>query len=184
MLMPHAGHFTAADLATIPDDGQRYEVIAGELFVTPAPGGAHQPIATRLLAPLLAYLGAHRRLDDLLTPPSDITLMPDTLVRPDLLVADTMAFICSGDWRDVTTLYLVVEIISSSTARTDRTVKRLAYQRYGVPTYWIVDPGARQIEVWTPEAASPSIHRDTLEWRHPALTMSVSIDVAALFDFG
>jgi Uma2 family endonuclease len=184
MGMPRTDHFTAADLATMPDDGQRYEVINGELFVTPAPGGRHQPVVTRLMEVLLPYLAAGSLRDQLLTSPADITLAVDTLVEPDLLVADTTAFIRSGKWTDVTTLFLVIEIISPSTARTDRTLKRLAYQQHGVPHYWIVDPDQRQVEVWTPDASHAVIERERLAWQHPALEAQCVIDLVRLFEFG
>ena len=182
--MPVARHYTAADLATVPDDGKRYEVVRGELLVTPAPGGRHQPIVTRLLAAVLPYLAAHGLVNQLLTPPSDITLSYDTLVQPDLLVADIAAFLQSGKWLDVTTLYLVVEVLSPSTGRADRTLKRPEYQAHGVPQYWIVDGDQRHVEVWTPDAQAPVVECERLVWRHPALEDDCAIDLVKLFDFG
>ncbi len=184
MAMPVSRHFTAADLATMPDDGRRYEVVRGELLVTPAPGGRHQPIVTRLLAVLVPYLEAHGLLDQLLTSPADITLSYDTLVQPDLLVAETAAFLRSGKWLDVTTLFLVVEVISPSTGRADRTLKRPEYQQHGIPQYWSVDGDQRQVEIWTPGAEAPVIQRERLVWRHPALEDQCVIDLVRLFDFG
>jgi len=184
MAMPVTRHYTAADLATMPDDGQRYEVIRGELVVTPGPGGRHQPIVTQLFFRLAQYLDAHGLLPQLLTPPGDITLAYDTLVQPDLFVGDTAPFLKSGKWVDLTALFLVVEVISPSSVRTDRTLKRLEYQRYGIPQYWIVDGDLRQVEVWAPEAKAPVIERDRLTWRHPALEVECVIDLVRLFDFG
>lgn len=184
MAMSVTRHFTAADLATMPDDGQRYEVVRGELLVTPAPGARHQTIVTRLLGVVVPYLTAHGRLDQLLTHPADITLGVDTLVQPDLLVADTAAFRRTERWAAVTTLYLVIEVISPSTARSDRTLKRLAYQQHGIPEYWIVDGDQRHVEVWAPDAQAPTTVRDQLVWRHPALDDHCIIDLVRLFDFG
>lgn len=184
MAMPGTRHFTAADLAMMPDDGQRYEIVRGELLMTPAPGGRHQPIVTRLLLALGQYLEAHGLADQLLTSPADITLTYDTLVQPDLLVADTATFIQSGKWTDVTRLFLVVEVTSASTARNDRTLKRPEYQKHGIPQYWIVDGDQRHIEVWTPDAEAPVIEREWLEWRHPMLGDQCVIDPVKLFDFG
>lgn len=183
MLMPLARHYTAAELATMPEDGLRHEVVRGELLVSPAPGGLHQLLVTRLLAVLVPYLTRHRLVDQLLTHPADITLAPDTLVEPDLLVADTSAFIRSGMWTDVTTLFLVIEVVSPSTARADRTLKRPEYQAHGVSQYWIVDRDQRQVEVWTPGALAPVIHRERLAWRHPLLADECVFDLARLFDF-
>jgi Uma2 family endonuclease len=184
MAMPVTRHFRAADLASMPDDGRRYEVVRGELLVTPAPGGRHQPVVTRLLGALVPYLAAHGLLDHLLTPPDDITLSDDTLVQPDLVVADTAAFIASGDWTDVTRLFLVVEVISPSTQRNDRFLKRPAYQRFGVPQHWLVDAEQRIVEIWTPTANAPAVVRELLTWRHPDVSDAIEIDLVKLFDFG
>ena len=184
MAMPVSRRYTAADLATMPDDRQRYEVVRGELLVTPAPGGTHQTIITRLLGVIPPYLTKHGCLDQLLTHPADITLSPDTLVEPDLVVADTAAFLRSGMWTDVTRLFLVVEVISPSTARNDRIVKRPEYQAHAIPQYWIVDGGQRQVEVWTPAAQAPVIERERLVWQHPLLDDACVIDLVKLFDFG
>jgi Uma2 family endonuclease len=184
MGMPRTDHFTVADLATMPDDGQRYEVINGELFVTPAPAASHQVIVTRLFGELWDYLKPHGFADQLLPGPADITFADDTLLEPDLLVADTAVALRTGKWTDVTTLFLVIEVISPSTARNDRTIKRRAYQQYGVPHYWIVDAVLRQVEVWTPDAAAAIIEREWLVWRHPALEDECAIDLVRLFDFG
>jgi Uma2 family endonuclease len=177
-------HFTAADLATIPDDGQRYELVRGELLVTPAPIPPHQKLVTRLMLRLGSYLEAHGVADQLRTAPADITLGPDTLVQPDLLVADTAEADRTGSWTDVTSLFLVIEVLSPSTARADRTLKRPVYQAHGIPQYWIVDGDQRHVEVWTPDATSPVTLRDRLVWRHPALDDDCVIDLVRLFDFG
>ena len=92
MAMPLAKHFTVEDVLALPDDGMRYEVIQGELLVTPAPGGLHQPVLMRLIHALSPYLLAHG-LEQLLTSPADIIYSDDTLVQPDLFVADTAAFL-------------------------------------------------------------------------------------------
>jgi len=184
MAMPITRHYTAADLAAMPDDGQRYEVIRGQLLVTPTPGGRHQPIVARLFRSLSHYLEPGALADQLLMAPGDITLAYDTLVQPDIFVGDTAPFLKSGKWIDLTTLYLVVEVISPASVRTDRTLKRLEYQRYGIPEYWIVDGDLRQMEVWTPEAKAPVIERERLTWRHQAIDDECVIDLVRLFDFG
>jgi len=184
MGMPRTDRFTAADLATMPDDGQRYEVINGELLVTPAPGGRHQLIVGWLYGELRDYLKPNALANQLLLGPADITFADDTLLEPDLLVADTTAMLRSEKWTDVTTLFLVIEVISPSTARTDRTIKRIAYQQHGVPHYWIVDADQRQVEVWAPDASHAVVEREQLTWQHPALDHACTIDLVGLFDLG
>jgi len=184
MAMPVTRHFTAADLATMPDDGQRYELVRGELLVSPSPGGRHQLLVARLFGELRDHLKAHGLVNQLLMAPADLTFAVDTVLQPDLFVADTTALLQTGRWTDVTTLFLVVEILSPSTAHHDRTLKRPEYQAFGVPEYWIVDGDQRQVEVWTPDAQEPVIVRDQLVWRHAALTSDCVIDLGRLFDFG
>lgn len=184
MAMPVTRHFTAADLATMPDDGQRYELVRGELLVSPSPSLRHQAIVNRLYRSVLHYLEPDGLADQVLMVSADLTFASDTVVQPDLFVADMAAGLSSGQWTDVTTLFLVIEVISPSTARADRTVKRLAYQQHGIPQYWIVDGDQRQVEVWTPDAQAPVTLRDQLVWRHPALGTDCVIDLVRLFDFG
>ena len=184
MAMPVTRHFTAADLATMPDDGQRYELVHGELLVSPSPSGWHQMMVTRLFAALLPHLQAGGLADQLITAPADVTFTSDTVLEPDLFVADTSALLRSGQWTDVTDLFLVVEVISPSSVRADRLLKRSVYQAHGIPQYWIVDRDLRQVEVWTPDAQEPVIVRDQLVWRHAALTSDCVIDLVRLFDFG
>lgn len=184
MAMPVTRHYTAADLLSMPDDGQRYEIVRGELLVSPAPNIWHQVMVTRLFAALLPHLQALGLTDQLMTAPADVTFADDTVLEPDLFVADTAASLKSGNLTDVTTLFLVVEVISPSTARNDRILKRPVYQEHGVPVYWIVDREQRQVEVWTPNAEAPVIERERLTWRHPASDDECVIDLARLFGFG
>ena len=74
-------------------------------------------------------------------------------------------------------------MISPSTARNDRTIKRPEYQQR-VPQYWIVDGEQRHVEVWTPGALAPIIERKRLPWQHPLLEDECAIDLVQLFDFG
>ena len=184
MAMPVTRHFTAADLAAMPDDGQRYELVRGELLVSPAPRVDHQAIVAWLFGELRDYLRPRGLVRQLLMAPADLTLGPNTIVQPDLFVADTTAVRRTKRWADITVLFLTVEVSSRSTARFDRTVKRPEYQQYGIPQYWIVDGDQRQVEVWTPDATEPVIERQRLTWRHPSLDDECVIDLVKLFDFG
>ena len=180
MSMPLTRHYSPDDVRALPDDGNRYETVHGELLVTPAPGGPHQPVLMRLIAALSPYLKRNGRFAELLPSPGDISLGIDTLVQPDLFVADTSTFLHSGKWLDIRALYLVIEIVSPSSAIADRTIKRRLYQQHRIPDYWIVDIDQHQIEVWTPEAHFAVIERDRLVWRHPALEASCTVDVRKL----
>lgn len=184
MVMSLPRHFTAADLAAMPDDGLRYEVVRGELLVSPSPNGWHQVMVSRLFAALLPHLQAGGLADQLITAPADVPFAADTVLQPDLFVAEMSGVLKSGQWIDLTTLFLVIEVLSPSTARADRSLKRPEYQAHGVPQYWIVDGDQRHVEVWTPDAREPVIVRDQLVWRHPALDVDCMIDLRRLFDVG
>jgi Uma2 family endonuclease len=136
---------TYADYAAIPEDGRRYELRDGELSVMPAPGTRHQGI----LRDLLGILNEHVKrggLGVIFPAPVDCILADTTVLQPDLVFVDAArrAFVTERGIEGAPTL--VVEILSPSTAGTDRTVKASLYARHGVPWYWIVDPEARTIE--------------------------------------
>ena len=106
------------------------------------------------------------------------------MVQPDLFVGDFAAFRKSFQWTDIQTLYLVVEILSPSTARNDRFTKRRLYQERRIPAYWIVDAEQRQVEVWTPDALFPVVERERLTWWHPALDTDCVVDLIEVFRTG
>ncbi|MGH7583173.1 MAG: Uma2 family endonuclease [Gemmatimonadales bacterium] len=173
-------HFTADAVRALPDDGNRYETVHGELLVTPAPGGFHQVVLGRFHRLLANYLAEHG-VEGLLFSPADVSFDPDTLVQPDLFVADFAAFGRSFAWEDIKRLYLVVEVLSPSTARADRSTKRRLYQEQRIPQYWIVDTEDDQVEVWTPDAQAPVIERARLVCRHPALADDCTVELREVF---
>jgi Uma2 family endonuclease len=157
--------YWTADMARrLPDDGNRYEVVYGELLVTPVPRLWHQTLVLRLAAALQAYLEQHTGIGIAFLSPADISWADDVLLQPDVFVAPVEQ--ARGlDWRGIRDLLLVPEVLSPSTPRHDRFTKRRRYQEAGVPLYWIVDGDARQVEVWTPDDAFPRIERDRLQWQ-------------------
>ena len=172
-------YFTADMVRTLPNDGSRYETVHGELLVTPAPTLWHQEVVDRVRAAVRSYL-ATQSVGHLFSAPADISWSDDTLVQPDLFVAD-LAEARTLDWANVKTLLLVVEILSPSTARYDRFTKRRLYQEVNVPAYWIVDPEACTVEVWIPEAELPQVERDRVEWSPKGATESFELELAELF---
>lgn len=171
MVMPGTTErWTAAEVRALPDDGNRYELIDGELLVTPAPRGVHQAVLAALF----------RRLDRarpgrVFWSPADISLGEEEILQPDLFVCRTAGSAPLIDWSDITGLLLVIEVLSPSTARYDREVKRRRYQRAGLPEYWIVDTVARRIERWRPEDAEAEMLADTIRWE------GVDIDLHEVF---
>jgi Uma2 family endonuclease len=162
MGMVAPAYYTADMVRALPEDGNRYETVHGELLVTPAPRLWHQEIAGRLSHQLRGYLEEHP-VGHVLASPADISWSSDTLVQPDLFVADS-AEVRTLDWNNVKSLQLVIEVLSPTTTRYDRFTKRRLYQEVGVPVYWIVDPEDRAVEVWTPDATLPRVEREDVTW--------------------
>ena len=181
MSMPHpVGEWTAAMLAGLPDDGRRYEIVDGELLVTPAPSWAHQRAVRQLFMRLHSYLDQHG-IGEAIMAPADVELDFRTVVEPDLFVVPSLPGVKPGSYAEAERLLLAVEVLSPSTARADRQIKRRRYQDTGVAEYWIVDLDARLIERWRPDDERPAIISETLEWA-PVPTLSpISIDLPRLF---
>lgn len=162
----------------------RYELIAGELLVTPAPGNRHQLAIPELVAVLRSYVD-RLELGVVYVSPADLELAPETIVQPDIFVvprsADPNRPLTEG-WTQVRSLLLAVEVISPSSVRTDRVMKRDFYLDVGVPEYWVMDLDAWVIEQWTPGQESPMIVRDVLVWQPESANEALRLDVAALFD--
>lgn len=175
---PSPRRWTYAEFARLPEDGNRYEVIAGELYVTPAPGSSHQRIVTRLTFVLEAHVRRHE-LGWVFVGPMDALFSEGDYLEPDLVfvrrerrgVVSERGLEAAPD--------LVVEVLSPSTAERDRTLKRDRYLHFGVPEYWVVDPDVREITVHRSRSdpARPEVHRDVFPWRPwpgaPALDVSV-----------
>lgn len=132
--------YTVDDLDAMPDDGMRREIIAGELFVNPAPRIRHQVVLSLLVARLSAFFadsGAFLPLPA----PVELRITPHDAVQPDLVVLPASFARNVGLQRSVETPPpLVAEILSPSTSRVDRRAKMALYARFGVPEYWIIDP--------------------------------------------
>ena len=174
--------WTAARVRALPDDGRRYEAVDGELLVTPAPGWPHQRAVGALYRLLDDHLRAHG-LGEAVMSPADVELDARTLVQPDVFVVPLLE---GGrrmrDWAEIQgRLLLVVEVLSPSTARADRHLKRRRYQRAGIPEYWIIDLDARLVERWRPADERPEILDERLEWHPAAGSPPLAIDLEALF---
>jgi Uma2 family endonuclease len=163
----------------LPDDGQRYELISGELVVTPSPRGVHQ-VAVSALEALLRSVLTGSGAGHVLHSPADIALGEDEVLQPDLFVYRTASGRHLLDWSDIASLVLVIEVLSPSSAQYDRRLKRVRYQRAGVPEYWIVDLDGRVVERWRPQDARPEVLTEHLRWS-PAPGVELQLDVAAFF---
>ena len=140
---------TVADLDLMPEDGNRYEVIEGELLVSRAPSLAHQRVSRNLLIIIDSYLAQHPIGEVLATP--GVMFSELSGVIPDIVFIsnDRRQEIASGE-RVTGAPDLIIEILSpgAENVRRDRMAKRQLYGRYGVKEYWVVDPEQRTIEIY------------------------------------
>ncbi len=164
------------DLARLPNDGNRYEVLGGRLLVTPQASYPHQLVAAEFTAAIRAYvdpLGVAHVVGPGAVPFGPNQLQPDVQVIPGPRQA--------GDWADLPAPSLVVEVLSRSTRHRDLGEKREAYlERAGVGVVWLADWRRREVRVCEGDAPI-RIEREWLEWHAPGATAPLRIDVRALF---
>ena len=131
------------DLAHAPDDGKQYELLDGDLFVTPAPSPFHQRVSKRLQRQLERYF-EERGIGEVFDAPVDVILTAHDVVEPDVVVVTDARQISRRGIEGAPAL--VVEILSPSTADRDRTLKAKRYEATGVPHYWVVDMDAQRLD--------------------------------------
>jgi Uma2 family endonuclease len=138
---------TYEDYCALPDDGKQYEIHEGELVVNPAPTPNHQRVAGKLFLALSHHISAHN-LGEIYFAPLDCILETSTIVQPDLVFVgnDRLDRISQRGIEGAPTL--AVEVASPSTTLVDRGRKMQLYAKFGVPFYWLVDPGVRLVEVF------------------------------------
>ena len=140
--LPRGRAYTRQDLAAMPDDGRRYELVDGTLIVTPAPSRRHQYVAASLYKELTKACPA-----DLLAlfAPVDVAVADDTVLQPDLLVVRRDEY--ADDTQPLRPV-LAVEILSPATRHVDVSLKRALYAAAGCPSYWVIDPDVPSTTVW------------------------------------
>jgi Uma2 family endonuclease len=177
MPMVQSKVWTLEELHSLPDDGNKYELLHGELFVTPAPTFDHETTIARLHAVLLPFVMA-RGLGYVYSGNSVITEGVSELL-PDLLVRQPAA--PKTDWKSAPIPILVVEVLSPSTRRRDREFKGPFYvDEIGVAEYWIVDGDRRSITV-VRRGASPVTTSDRLTWAPKEAEATLEIDLVDVF---
>ncbi|MEP6491411.1 MAG: Uma2 family endonuclease [bacterium] len=172
--------WTAGDLEELPDDGMRYEIIDGELFVTPAPSFRHQEAVGRLYALLAPYLRSER-VGHAFIAPADVVFSNTRLVQPDVFVVPLIGGRRPERFIDVGRLLLAVEVLSPSTARADRVAKRVLFRDEGVAGYWIIDLDSRTVERSTPADERVDVLADQLSWRLEGAASPLVIDLPQYF---
>jgi Uma2 family endonuclease len=148
---PRQGQWTYAHYAALPEDGQRYEIVDGVLYMAPSSNRWHQD-AVLLISHYLVTHVKLKGLGQVFVAPFDVELTSSVIVQPDVLVILNANVEKIKVTRVVGSPDLVVEVASPATATYDRRVKYDAYAQAGVPEYWIVDPIAHTVEVLLLEA--------------------------------
>lgn len=144
------GYWTYSHYAVLPDDGHRYEIVDGVLYMAPSPNGSHQDAVGRFYYYLLSCI-EFAGLGKVRMAPFDVVLQPNVVVQPDVLVVLQRHLHKVNDAHILGAPDLVIEVASPSTATHDRQKKYIAYERARVPEYWIADASAQTVEVLTLE---------------------------------
>jgi Uma2 family endonuclease len=160
--LPKREFWTVDDVWALPSRaGYRYEVLHGELLVTPPPANAHQGPATELTVVLAVW--ARARGEFAVRSPGGVYISPTTWLEPDVAVYPAPRH-STASWVDLPPPVLVAEVLSPSTRKRDRHRKRPAYLAHGVGEVWIVDHERRMIERWTSASEFPEVVTDRIEW--------------------
>ncbi|MDQ3657882.1 MAG: Uma2 family endonuclease [Chloroflexota bacterium] len=136
------------DLEDTPDDGNRYEIIWGQMIVSPVPPLVHQEVLGRLVVWLTTYVW-DRKLGEVHLGPVEVRLSPHNSVQPDIVFVSSDRFGIQRQTHIEGAPDLVVEVLSDHTRRMDLIQKQALYAMAGVPEYWIVDLNDRTLSVLT-----------------------------------
>jgi len=138
---------TYPELRLMPDDGKRYELIDGEVIVSPSPSEKHQRASGRLYVSWAVHVEKNK-LGRVYYAPFDVVFSEKTALQPDLLFVSKTRVGIIGPEYIIGAPDLVVEILSPSRPAYDRVTKLEQYALYGVAEYWIIDPIAESVEIY------------------------------------
>ncbi len=138
--------YTYQDYAQLPE-GAPYQLIGGELVRSPSPTSTHQRILRKLIRALDRFV-EENDLGEILFAPMDVYFSETDTPQPDLFFVSKERLDIIGEQRIEGSPDLIMEILSPSTAYYDLKDKKRLYEASGVKEYWIVDPKAREIEVY------------------------------------
>jgi Uma2 family endonuclease len=138
--------YTYQDYLRLPDEN-RYEIIDGDLFLTPAPSTYHQRVLSHLFFLLMRHV-RETGVGEVLPAPCDLVLSQTDVVQPDIFFVDKHRREIVEEKYVSAAPDLVIEVLSESTASRDRGIKAKMYERFGVPELWIVDPRTKKVEIF------------------------------------
>ena len=152
--------WTLEEVHSLPDDGNKYELVRGELFVTPPPSFEHETVIARLSRHLDRYVEANGL--GLVYHARSVMRFEGSEVEPDIMVRDRGT--SATNWGNAPVPRLIVEVLSGSTRRRDQLQKRSLYLDAGVEEYWMVDDERRRVTVARPGEPDRSF-ADVLVWQ-------------------
>lgn len=168
-----------AEFARIPGDRNRNEVVAGEIYASPRPSPRHQRALLRVLTRLSGFVEEHA-LGNVFIGPIDVLFGDEDFIEPDAVFVRRERDGIISDRGIEAAPDLVIEVVSPATSHQDRIIKRDRYAYFGVPEYWIVDPEAKQVEVYRmlQDPLRATIYTESFTWQPypggPALIVSVT----------
>lgn len=169
--------WTLDELHSLPDDGNKYELIHGELFVTPAPSDDHETILARLTRILDRYVEANT-LGHVYHPRA-VFRFEGSEVEPDLMVRQEAPGLGYA-WERAPLPILIVEVFSPTTRRRDQDQKKNFYMEARIPEYWMIDPDQRTVTIVRLGGDRATV-TDTLTWHPASAAEPLEIDLAVLF---
>jgi Uma2 family endonuclease len=169
--------WTLEELHSLPDDGNKYELVRGELFVTPPPTDEHETILARLNALLVPFVVANNL--GLVYHPRAVLRFEGSEVEPDLMVRQPQRH-PRADWDTAPVPILVVEVLSGSTRRRDQKEKKELYVDEGIAEYWIVDTERRIFTVMHPGMAD-RVEHERFVWKPRGASSGLEIQLGDVF---
>jgi Uma2 family endonuclease len=168
--------WTYAEYARLPDDGNHYEVIDGEVLVTPAPSTGHQHAAGMLFRLLADY--ADRQDLGVVLYDVDVLFVTGQYLRPDLVFVPKSRIDGLSNRGVEVAPELIVEVLSPSSRSIDLVKKPARYQDFGVPEYWVVDPADRVIWKWDFRAAAAAERcTESVRWQPDTAIPALEIPI-------
>ena len=179
---PH--RWTRTEVDRLVDDRPgytpRYELVDGELLMTPAPSGRHQRIVLRLVQLLLPYVTAHK-FGEIFLGPAELPLVTGERYEPDLFIVPLLNGRRPPTPLGIAPPVLITETLSPGSSRHDRITKRRAFQRNRVSEYWVIDGDAEVVEVWHPDDERPAIVDERLVWQPDGAPVPFELEVREFF---
>jgi len=141
------GVFTYEDYIQLPDNGKRYEIIDGELYMIPAPSLGHQRTIRRFLYAIEDFL-QDNPVGEVFPAPTDVIFSDINILQPDIVFIGKERFAILTRENIQGAPDLVIEVLSTGTQKRDRTLKLNIYSKFGVPEYWMANHDRATVEIW------------------------------------